>query len=204
MNQQFKLLFIIVICFSPTTWGFRRHPSFFNQEDSIHHDELSSFSMETQQHFVETAQRSSIIKSNNNHDHSLQNQNERNLKSNQSLSKPIDHLITDLPYLPNGLFPTKHWAGHIPASKDDDKKLFYWLFEPDFSDGVVGDDNDEDVPLLIWLNGGPGCSSMVRTERYYICLDWVFGQNPSSRNYFETHQIIWFYTQTCLCRMGYF
>jgi carboxypeptidase C (cathepsin A) len=67
---------------------------------------------------------------------------------------PDSHLVTSLPLLPDGAFKSKHWAGHIPASSDGDKKLFYWLFEP--SSGVQSDD----TPLILWLNGGPGCSSM--------------------------------------------
>lgn len=61
-----------------------------------------------------------------------------------------DHLVTSLPYLDPSIFPTKHYAGHMPASHDDDKKLFYWLFEPDFSNGRP--ENDADIPLLIWLS----------------------------------------------------
>lgn len=67
---------------------------------------------------------------------------------------PDSHLVTSLPLLPDGSLKTRHWAGHLPASSDGDKKLFYWLFEP--SSGADSDD----TPLILWLNGGPGCSSM--------------------------------------------
>jgi hypothetical protein len=60
-----------------------------------------------------------------------------------------DHLVTSLPYLDPSTFPTKHYAGHIPASKNDDKKLFYWLFEPDTS---TVQKEDGEIPLLIWLS----------------------------------------------------
>mmetsp|Transcript_9648 Transcript_9648/g.14358 ORF Transcript_9648/g.14358 Transcript_9648/m.14358 type:complete len:680 (+) Transcript_9648:26-2065(+) len=69
-----------------------------------------------------------------------------------------DHLVTSLPLLnleENSLFSdTKHYAGHIPLDySKDDKAFFYWLFENPNADS-------DDIPLLIWLNGGPACSSM--------------------------------------------
>ena len=81
---------------------------------------------------------------------------------------PDDHLVSGpLPvwHTDADAFPTSHWAGHLPASNgDDDKYLFYWLFAPDFGDAAANNDassaEDDKVPLIIWLNGGPGCSSM--------------------------------------------
>lgn len=75
------------------------------------------------------------------------------------LPTPGDHQVTNLPYLSQNSFPTEHYAGHIPASHTDDKKLFYWLFLPDTVDATTVE-SENDIPLIIWLNGGPGCSSM--------------------------------------------
>ncbi|KAG7359726.1 serine carboxypeptidase [Nitzschia inconspicua] len=73
---------------------------------------------------------------------------------------PDDHLVTNLPLLDNDDFPTKHWAGLLPASDDGDKYLFYWLFAPDQEQIKKQKVAEKDIPLLIWLNGGPACSSM--------------------------------------------
>lgn len=80
--------------------------------------------------------------------------------ANTNDPNPDAHLVTSMPLLPDGVFPTRHWAGHLPASNDgSDKKLFYWLFEPG-GDDLANIPNEEEIPLMLWLNGGPGCSSM--------------------------------------------
>ncbi|CAN6615870.1 carboxypeptidase Y [Trichomonascus vanleenenianus] len=51
-----------------------------------------------------------------------------------------------------GLGDTKQYSGYLDV-EDGDKHLFYWFFES------RGDPLND--PLLVWVNGGPGCSSMT-------------------------------------------
>jgi serine carboxypeptidase-like clade II len=58
-------------------------------------------------------------------------------------------LITSLPNF-NGTIPFKQYAGRLELEAKE--KLFYWYTE--------SQNSPSEDPIVLWLNGGPGCSSM--------------------------------------------
>ncbi|XVF21277.1 hypothetical protein REPUB_Repub12eG0076500 [Reevesia pubescens] len=65
-------------------------------------------------------------------------------------SAPENALITQLPGF-SGTFPSKHYSGYVNIDQSRGKNLFYYFVE---SERKPSED-----PVVLWLNGGPGCSS---------------------------------------------
>ncbi|XP_059063481.1 serine carboxypeptidase-like 45 [Cryptomeria japonica] len=59
-------------------------------------------------------------------------------------------LITGLPGQP--AVPFKQYAGYVTVDRNYDRALFYYFVE--------AEKNPSSKPLVLWLNGGPGCSSL--------------------------------------------
>ncbi|XP_026662499.2 serine carboxypeptidase-like 35 isoform X1 [Phoenix dactylifera] len=66
-------------------------------------------------------------------------------------SRPESDRVTGLPGQPPVEF--RHYAGYVMVGRGVGKALFYWFFE--------AQGRAEKKPLVLWLNGGPGCSSVA-------------------------------------------
>lgn len=65
-------------------------------------------------------------------------------------SAPENALISQIPGF-TGTLPSKHYSGYVTIDQTHGKNLFYYFVE---SEGKPTED-----PVVLWLNGGPGCSS---------------------------------------------
>lgn len=82
-----------------------------------------------------------------------------------------DALVTQLPGF-NGTFPSKHYSGYITIDENHKKNLFYYF--------VVSEGNPSKDPVVLWLNGGPGCSSFDGFVYEHGPFNFQAGGKPGS------------------------
>ncbi|XP_073222805.1 serine carboxypeptidase-like 20 [Cicer arietinum] len=66
-------------------------------------------------------------------------------------SAPQDSLVTNLPGF-NGSLNSNHYAGYVTVDESHGRNLYYYFVE--------SESNPSKDPVVLWLNGGPGCSSL--------------------------------------------
>ncbi|THH29780.1 hypothetical protein EUX98_g4414 [Antrodiella citrinella] len=91
--------------------------------------------------------------------------------------------------LPNITFDLgRNWAGNIPVGEDGhpNNTLFFWAFEKENGSLTAAAGERSDEPWGIWLNGGPGSSSMLgmmfENGPIHIADDFTAFQNNFSWN----------------------
>lgn len=72
------------------------------------------------------------------------------LLSQQVLRQQEADRVVRLPGQPEVDF--SHYSGYVTVNETHGRALFYWFFEAKH--------NPDRKPLILWLNGGPGCSSI--------------------------------------------
>ena len=77
------------------------------------------------------------------------------------------YLVESLPEIPQN-FLTEMYSGLIPIDMSDTSRALFFVFQP-----TVGEPVDE---ITIWLNGGPGCSSLEGFFQENGLIQWTWGQ----------------------------
>ncbi|KAF4035508.1 Serine carboxypeptidase [Phytophthora infestans] len=95
------------------------------------------------------------------------------------------HRVGDLPGLKQTDVPFSHFAGQLHLSTPTEEKLFYWYAQSRRS--------PESDPIVLWLNGGPGCASsegfFTENGPFVAKRDGTVGLNPYGWN--ARANIVW-------------
>ncbi|KAF8014705.1 hypothetical protein BT93_H0498 [Corymbia citriodora subsp. variegata] len=84
---------------------------------------------------------------------------------------PESALITQLPGF-NGSFPSKQYSGYVTIDPDHEKRLFYYF--------VTSEGDPSKDPVVLWLNGGPGCSSFDGFVYEHGCFNFEAAKTQTS------------------------
>uniref|UniRef100_M4BZR5 Carboxypeptidase n=1 Tax=Hyaloperonospora arabidopsidis (strain Emoy2) TaxID=559515 RepID=M4BZR5_HYAAE len=88
------------------------------------------------------------------------------------------HRVGDLPGLNQTDVPFKHYAGQLHLPTNTSEKMFYWYTESRRS--------PESDPIVLWMNGGPGCASsegfFTENGPFVATPDGTVGLNPYGWN----------------------
>lgn len=101
---------------------------------------------------------------------------------NYAAAAPASALVKSLPGF-DGEFPSKHYSGYITVDKAHGKKLFYYF--------VTSQGNPAEDPLVLWLNGGPGCSSLDGFIYEHGPFNFRRGDQPGSKPVIELNPFSW-------------
>ncbi|KAI7983966.1 Serine carboxypeptidase-like 20 [Camellia lanceoleosa] len=105
---------------------------------------------------------------------------------------PANSLITKLPGF-NATFPSKHYSRYVSIDGNPAKQLFYYF--------VKSERKPSNDPVILWLNGGLGCSSFDGFVYEHGPLNYEAGKrhrelpilhlNPYSRSKVDNSKMMW-------------
>jgi carboxypeptidase C (cathepsin A) len=78
--------------------------------------------------------------------------------------------------------------------EDNDKHLFFWMFEKRPSKENEEEESDAEIPFVVWLTGGPGCSSTLAllTENGPCSVNPdAEGTTPNPYSWTEAAHVLW-------------
>ena len=93
------------------------------------------------------------------------------------------YLIEEWPLIPKWIETREFYSGLIPIDESDPSRNLFFIFKPAINASI----NPREV--TIWLNGGPGCSSLVGFFEENGPFLWRAGQYQPERNPFSWAQI---------------
>ncbi|KAL5566720.1 hypothetical protein UlMin_029884 [Ulmus minor] len=105
--------------------------------------------------------------------------------SELSQAAPKEALVTSLPGF-NGTVPSKHYSGYVSIPGHYGKppqNLFYYFIE--------SERNPSEDPVVLWQNGGPGCSSMEGLVYEHGPFNFKIGNPPSSLPTLQLNEYSW-------------
>ena len=106
--------------------------------------------------------------------------------------KRLDLDEDDHPCLPPCDGPFFRWAGYFKLDRTYDAHMFFFFFESRKYPDTQGAPANNTDPLVVWMTGGPGCSSEIaafyENGPYHINGDLTLADNPYGWD--ATHNMI--------------
>lgn len=86
------------------------------------------------------------------------------------------YLIEEWPLVPKYVATGEFYSGSIPIDESDPSRALFFVFKPAINASF------DPKEVVIWLNGGPGCSSLVGFFQENGPILWQAGTQTPARN----------------------